>query len=109
MPFTYILECSDGSLYVGSTWNLERRLNEHNLGVGARYTAKRRPVRLAWAGEFERMPDAFAFEKQLQGWSRAKRQAVIDGRYADLPGLSRCSAEPSTDQVSTGSTSTTPD
>jgi putative endonuclease len=89
MAWTYILECADGTLYVGSTVDLERRVNEHNLGEGAAYTRlrRRRPVRLAWAGEFDRIDDAFRFEKQVQGWSRAKRIALIEGRLDDLPDL----------------------
>jgi predicted GIY-YIG superfamily endonuclease len=89
MPFTYMLKCSDGSYYVGSTWNLERRLFEHNCGVGARYTARRRPVLLVWSQEFARIDEAFALEKRIQNWSRAKRLALIEGRLADLPALSR--------------------
>ena len=91
MPWTYILECADGSLYVGSTVDLERRLGEHHPGSGARYTARRDrlPVRLVWAGEFDRIDDAFWFEKQVQGWSRAKRLALIAGRWEDLPDLAR--------------------
>ena len=92
MPYTYILECADGSYYVGSTWNdTEARVGEHNDGLGSRYTRprRRRPVVLVWAEYFERIEDAFRLEKQLQGWSRAKRQALIEGRYADLPGLAR--------------------
>ncbi|NYE36453.1 putative GIY-YIG superfamily endonuclease [Nocardioides cavernae] len=46
MPHVYILQCSDGSFYVGSTWDLERRVSEHNLGLGAAYTRRRRPVTL---------------------------------------------------------------
>lgn len=87
MPFIYILECSDRSYYVGSTWDLERRVSEHNLGHGAAYTRRRRPVTLAWAGEFERVDAAYAFEKQVQGWSRKKRLALIEGRIDDLPGM----------------------
>ncbi len=89
MPHAYIVECSDGSYYVGSTWGLERRIGEHNLGLGAQYTKRRRPVRLVWAAEFSRVDDAYRLEKQIQGWSRAKRQALIDGRLEDLPGLAR--------------------
>ena len=90
MPWTYILECSDGSFYVGSTWDLDRRIYEHNQGIGARYTARRRPVRLRWAGEFERVDEAHALEKQVQNWSRAKRLALIENRLEDLPELARC-------------------
>jgi putative endonuclease len=88
MPFAYIVRCSDESFYVGSTWDLERRVGEHNLGLGAQYTRKRRPVQLVWSAEFGRIDEAFAAEKQIQGWSRAKRQALIDGRTDELSGLS---------------------
>ena len=87
MPWTYILTCADGSYYVGSTMDLERRVSEHNLGLGAAYTYRRRPVFLAWAAEFDRIEEAFAFEKRVQGWGRRKRQALIEGRLDDLPVL----------------------
>ena len=91
MPYAYILECADGSFYVGSTIDLGLRLFLHNEGVAAAYTrpARRRPVRVAWSAEFESIGAAFAFEKQVQNWSRAKRLALIEGRYADLPALAR--------------------
>src|SRR5262249_11091827 len=89
MAFTYILECRDGSYYVGSTTHLQARLEQHASGKGALYTRRRLPVKLVWTAEFERIEDAFAFEKRVQGWSRAKRQALIEGRFDDLPGLSR--------------------
>ena len=88
MPHVYILRCSDGSFYVGSTRNLERRVFEHNEGVGAAYTRRRRPVELVWSGECERIAEAFAMEKRIQGWSRAKRQALIDDRTDELGMLS---------------------
>ena len=87
MAWMYILVCADGSYYVGSTNDLVRRVNEHNQGRGARYTASRRPVRLVYAAEFTSLADAYAKEKQVQGWSRAKREALIRGDYAALPGL----------------------
>jgi putative endonuclease len=87
MAWTYILECSDGSFYVGSTVDLERRVSQHDLGEGAAYTRRRRPVRLVWAAQFARVDDAYAFEKQVQGWRRDKRIALIEGRYDDLPAL----------------------
>ncbi|MDP9026196.1 MAG: GIY-YIG nuclease family protein [Actinomycetota bacterium] len=90
MSYTYILECSDRSFYVGSTWDLERRVAQHNAGEGAAYTTRRRPVRLVYVEEFARIDEAFAREKQVQGWGRAKRIALIEGRLGDLPGLSAC-------------------
>ncbi|MBX0301010.1 GIY-YIG nuclease family protein [Cryobacterium sp. 1639] len=90
MPFMYILECADGSFYVGSTWDLDRRLAQHNTAdQGAAYTRRRRPVRLAYCEHSESIADAYAREKQIQGWSRAKRIALIEGRVDDLPGLSQ--------------------
>ncbi|GAA5106033.1 hypothetical protein GCM10023339_02540 [Alloalcanivorax gelatiniphagus] len=89
MPWTYIVECADGSYYVGSTWDLERRISEHNEGLGAAYTKRRRPVRLVWAADFERVDEAYAYEKRLQGWRRDKRRALIEGREDDLPELAR--------------------
>jgi predicted GIY-YIG superfamily endonuclease len=89
MPYTYMVRCSDDSYYVGSTWDLERRIWEHNEGVGAAYTRRRRPVTLVWAVEFDRIDDAFVFEKQVQNWSRAKREALIANDYAALPALAK--------------------
>ena len=85
----YIPECADGSYYVGSTVSLGHRVEQHQLGLGAAYTRRRRPVRLVYAEEFESLAEAFAFEKRVQGWSRRKRQALIEGRRDDLPELSR--------------------
>jgi putative endonuclease len=88
MAWVYILECNDGSYYVGSTIHLERRVWEHNEGLGAEYTRHRRPVTLLWSACFDRVDEAFAFEKQVQGWSRKKREALMDGRLGDLGWLS---------------------
>jgi len=89
MPFTYMLECADGSYYVGSTQLLDERVWQHQQGLGASYTRRRLPVRLVWFEEHEHLGAAFGREKQIQNWSRAKRQALIEGRYADLPALAR--------------------
>ena len=88
MPWMYLLECADGSFYAGSTWNLEHRVWQHEQGEGSAYTRHRLPVRLVFSAEFDRVDDAYAFEKQVQGWSRAKRLALIEGRWEALPGLS---------------------
>ncbi|MCL2594638.1 MAG: GIY-YIG nuclease family protein [Promicromonosporaceae bacterium] len=88
MAYMYMLECSDGSYYVGSTTSLEARLEQHQLGLGAQYTKHRLPVRLVYSAEFEKIDEAFAWEKRVQGWSRAKRQALIEDRFTDLPSLS---------------------
>ncbi len=87
--YLYILECSDGSFYTGSTNDLNRRLDEHQSGEGANYTRKRRPVKLVYFEEYDRIDDAFYREKQIQGWSRKKKLALIEGRFSDLPDLAK--------------------
>ena len=90
MPWTYILRCADGSYYVGSTRSeLDIRVWQHSTGEGSKYTSSRLPIELVFAEEFTRVTDAYAREKQLQGWSRKKREALIAQRYEDLPSLSR--------------------
>ena len=85
----YILECCDGSYYTGSTNNLEKRLEQHQNGEGANHTKKRLPVKLVYYEEFQRIDEAFYREKQVQGWSRAKKLALIEGRLSELPELSK--------------------
>ena len=75
----YILECSDGSYYTGSTTNLELRLQQHQNGEGANHTKKRLPVTLVYYEEYSRIDEAFYREKQVQGWSRKKKEALING------------------------------
>ena len=88
--WVYMLRCADGSFYVGSTRDLELRVAQHNSNdEGAAYTRRRRPVELVWAAECEHIGEAFALEKQIQGWSRRKRQALIDGDYDSIIQLSR--------------------
>ena len=87
--YVYILQCSDGSYYVGSTRDLERRVWEHQEGLGAAYTAQRRPVTLVLQLEYENVGEAFFWEKRIQNWSRAKREALIRGDYTALPGLAK--------------------
>ncbi|WP_240034653.1 GIY-YIG nuclease family protein [Glaciihabitans arcticus] len=86
----YILRCADGSYYVGSTRNsLDHRLWQHSTGNGCKYTSTRLPIELVYAEEYDRVSDAYAREKQVQGWSRRKREALIAGEYDALIGLSR--------------------
>jgi predicted GIY-YIG superfamily endonuclease len=89
MAWMYILECADGSYYVGSTRNLEQRLSQHQSGKGAKYTSRRLPVKLVYSEEYERVVDAYAREKQVQNWSRAKREALINGNAETLPQLAK--------------------
>ena len=89
MPHVYMLRCADGTYYVGSTRNLDHRMRQHGAGRGAKYTSTRMPVELVWAHETERVTEAYALEKRIQGWSRSKREALSRGDFAALPGLSR--------------------
>ena len=84
----YILKCSDNTYYIGSTTNLELRIAEHNQGEGAEYTKRRLPVQLVYFEECLSIKDAFLREKQVQGWSRKKREALINNQHEKLPELS---------------------
>ncbi|MCO5288541.1 MAG: GIY-YIG nuclease family protein [Bacteroidetes bacterium] len=101
----YILECADGSYYTGSTNNLELRLAQHQLGEGANHTKKHLPVKLVYFEEFQRIDEAFYREKQVQGWSRKKKEALINGEFDKLPELSKNYTQfPPQSVVSTSST-----
>ena len=89
MPFyVYILECADSTYYTGHTDNLDQRMAQHSNGTASSYTSKRRPLKLLWATDCQSREQAFELEKQLQGWSRAKKQALMRGAFGALPGLS---------------------
>jgi putative endonuclease len=85
----YILLCADGSFYTGHTDNLEHRVGEHQAGTLRGYTATRRPVRLVWSDEFPTRYEALTVERQIKGWSRAKKQALLDGDWTRLSLLAR--------------------
>lgn len=95
MPFCYILRCADGSFYVGSTQNLASRLNKHSEGSASGYTAARRPVALAYVEELPSIEGARARERQLKGWTRAKKKALIAGAAGRLKTLSRSNSSKS--------------
>jgi len=85
----YILRCSDGSYYTGTSRQeeLDTRISEHNLGTHDGYTAARRPVELVYSAHFDSIVEAIASERQIKGWSRAKKEALIRGDYDALPTL----------------------
>lgn len=87
--YVYILLCSDGSYYTGHTDDLDRRMAEHGRGVGCAYTSRRLPLTLLWVTDCQSREQAYELEKQIQGWSRAKKEAMMRGDFAALPGLSR--------------------
>ena len=86
----YILRCIDGSYYTGSTNDLEFRLLQHQSGEGANYTRKRLPVELIYYEEFDRIDEAYNREKQVQNWSRKKKEALIQNRILDLKRFAEC-------------------
>lgn len=83
MPYAiYILKCSDGTYYTGSTKDLEGRVHEHQTGVHPdAYTFQRRPVQLVWSEVVETYPEAYQWEHKIKGWSRAKKEALIRGDF----------------------------
>ena len=86
----YILRCANGSYYVGITdRDVETRFSEHQQGLHDGYTARNRPLELVHSEYFETIKDAIVCERRLKGWSRAKKEAWIAGRFDLLPGLSR--------------------
>jgi putative endonuclease len=89
--YVYILKCNDDSYYVGVTDNIERRLSEHNEGYNKKaYTYRRRPVKLAFVSEFSEPGVAIEAEKQIKGWSRRKKIALINSNWRDLKRFSEC-------------------
>jgi putative endonuclease len=86
--WVYILKCSDNSYYTGMTSDLDGRIYEHEHGLLKGYTSKRRPVKLVWHEEFYDVWDAIGAERQIKGWRREKKEALINGRYDLLPKLS---------------------
>ncbi len=92
--YVYILRCSDDSFYTGVTNNLELRLEQHQQGINpGYYTFSRRPVKLVYHVMISDPTDAIRLEKRLKGWSRAKKIALIEGKFSLLPGLSECKNE----------------
>ena len=92
--YAYILLCADGSFYTGHTDNLENRVADHESGRFEGYTSKRRPVRLMWSQDFPTRHEALTVERQIKGWSRAKKQALIDRDWQRLSLLARNRQDP---------------
>lgn len=88
----YILRCSDGSYYVGSTSDLPDRVDSHKAGEGPKFTALRRPVTLVYTESYSSMSEARKREVQIKGWSRSKKEALIAGDLKILHDLSRSAA-----------------
>src|SRR5215510_8818533 len=85
--WVYILRCADGSYYTGHTDNLEKRIAEHQAGEVQGHTSPRRPVTLVFAQEFPSREEALACERQIKGWSRKKKEALMQGNWAEVSRL----------------------
>ena len=88
--FVYILLCSDKTYYTGVTENVYKRFDEHQEGkYFGSYTFSRRPLQLVYFCQFMDIEQAIIFEKKIKKWSQAKKLALIEGRYEDLPNLAK--------------------
>jgi predicted GIY-YIG superfamily endonuclease len=97
--WVYILKCADGSYYTGSTSDLDLRIRQHMLGIVASYTKSRLPVELVYAASCDSRIQAKTWEKQIKGWSRAKKEALIRGDFDALVGLSKSKSNRRTEPV----------
>ena len=86
--YLYILLCSNGTYYTGSTTDLERRIAQHQNGEEANYTKKHLPVKLVYYEEYQRIDEAYYRERQIHGWSHRKKKVLIEGNCDKLPDLS---------------------
>lgn len=94
--WTYILRCGDGSYYTGHTDDLDRRIGQHQAGGYCDFTSRRRLVTLAWSQQFGTREEALSAELAVKKWSRAKKEALMQGDWARLSFL----AKPPADRVS---------
>ncbi len=110
MPFaTYMVACRDGSIYTGHTEKLEIRFDQHNSGYFPTcYTVSRRPVTLLWSETFQTRIEALEAERQIKGWTKAKKLAFAAGSWALLAQLARCRTAGPVAGPSTGSGPTEP-
>lgn len=93
MGYMYILHCANGQYYTGSTKSLYRRFQQHQRGEGANFTRKHLPVQLLYYEVYHRIDWAFYREKQIQGWSRKKKEALMRGEYGALQQFAECQNE----------------
>ncbi|MEQ1549194.1 MAG: GIY-YIG nuclease family protein [Chakrabartia sp.] len=99
-----MLHCGDRSFYVGHTENLEKRMSEHHSGKYPGYTHSRRPVTLVWSEYFQTRIDALNVERQIKGWSRAKKPALIRGDWPLISALAHSGKEEEMPSTSSGQT-----
>ncbi len=82
--YTYMVECSDGSLYTGYTNDLDRRVSAHNSGNGAKYTKSRRPVELVYYEEFDTKEEAMSREWHIKHLTRQQKMRLIKSRKTEI-------------------------
>jgi predicted GIY-YIG superfamily endonuclease len=87
--FVYVLHCSDGTFYTGHTDDLNKRLYEHQTKINSCYTSSRLPINLIYYETFGSRDEAIAAEQQIKGWSRAKKQALVDGNFKQIKFLAK--------------------
>ena len=87
--YVYILKCSDNTYYTGITSDLQQRVIDHQNGKYKGYTSKRRPISLVYYAEYTDVDIAISAEKQIKKWSKAKKEALINGEYDKLPNLAK--------------------
>jgi putative endonuclease len=86
--FLYILKCNDDSYYIGHTDNIDKRLSEHHLGLISNcYTKNKRPLELLFVQQFSTRDDAFHAERQIKGWSRKKKEALMESDWQEIKKL----------------------
>ncbi len=91
--YMYILRCANGQYYTGSTNNIGRRIAQHLNGEGSNFSYKHLPFELVYTEEFQTIDDAFNREKQIQKWSRVKKEALIRGDFEELKRFARNHSE----------------
>lgn len=82
--YVYIIKCEDNSYYTGLTWQIDNRWTQHLSGFGSKYTAKHKPKELVYLEEYEDLEEARMREKQIKGWTRKKKENLIEGRWIKL-------------------------
>ena len=99
--YVYIVECSDKSYYTSVTNDLERRLWEHQTGFNnSSYTFKRRPVILKYVERFQDIMQAIAWEKQIKGWTRKKKEALFIEDWEEIKRLAKSKSSPNPSSTS---------
>jgi predicted GIY-YIG superfamily endonuclease len=108
VAFWAYMRCADGRFYAGHTDTLEQRIAQHQAGKGSDFTARRLPVMLVWSETFPTREEALAAERQIKGWSRAKKEALIVGDRSRISELTRSrEARPSTSLRTNGGNAAT--